>query len=256
MKIFSNLFKNISSGNTLYYPGCLTRFVAKDIQNNYRQILSIIGIDTIELEGIENCCGSPLKNAGEFESFAKLVEKNFDVFKQYGVSDIFTSCPACFTILREDYSEVLGDKWNISVKYILEPIFDYFQNNTDSVKTNTDTTYTYHDPCHLGRYSGIFELPRKILNLCCGQGLKEMQHNRKESLCCGGGAGLNTNFEQESRKVLDIRTSEFQETAVQHLYTSCPMCALRFSESNVCEEQCGRYEDIDMSGVILSSLMS
>jgi Fe-S oxidoreductase len=256
LKIFSNLFKNISSGNTLYYPGCLTRFVAKDIQDNYRQILSIVGIDTIELEGIENCCGSPLKNAGEFESFAKLAEKNLDVFKQYGVSDILTSCPACFTVLKEDYSEILGTKWNLSVKYILEPIYDFLQDNKNSAKANMDIDYTYHDPCHLGRYSGFFELPREILNLCCGNGLREMRHSREESLCCGGGAGLNTNFEQISRKILDIRTSESQGANVQYLYTTCPMCALRFSESDSSEKQYGYYGDIDISGIILHSFLS
>ena len=60
MKTIKKLFK----GNTLYYPGCLTKLVAKDLQENYKKILNKIGISFILLKDLEMCCGNPVLNAG------------------------------------------------------------------------------------------------------------------------------------------------------------------------------------------------
>ena len=46
---------------------------------------------------------------------------------------------------------------------------------------------TYHDPCHLGRGSRIFEAPRDIIK-ALGMSLNEVPHNREASMCCGGPA--------------------------------------------------------------------
>lgn len=47
---------------------------------------------------------------------------------------------------------------------------------------------TFHDPCYLGRYNGIFDTPRRLMELC-GVELVEMPRNRENSFCCGAGGG-------------------------------------------------------------------
>jgi Fe-S oxidoreductase len=47
---------------------------------------------------------------------------------------------------------------------------------------------TYHDPCHLGRFQGEYDGPRRILELL-GCTLVEMPRNRDNSFCCGAGGG-------------------------------------------------------------------
>lgn len=44
---------------------------------------------------------------------------------------------------------------------------------------------TYHDPCHLGRYCGIYEEPREIIE-ALGFDLVEMEPAKEQSYCCGG----------------------------------------------------------------------
>ncbi len=47
---------------------------------------------------------------------------------------------------------------------------------------------TYHDPCYLGRYSGEFEPPRRLI-AASGYQLVEMGRSRENSFCGGAGGG-------------------------------------------------------------------
>ncbi len=46
-------------------------------------------------------------------------------------------------------------------------------------------TVTWHDSCHIGRVSGVYEPPRELIKAIPGVNLVEMEHNREEAHCCG-----------------------------------------------------------------------
>lgn len=223
MKIFKKLF----AGNTLYYPGCLTKFACKDTMEKYKKILSAEGIDFIMLKDKELCCGSPVKNAGAKKVFEDLARKNLKVFKDHGVDRIISNCPSCTMVLRNDYKDILGDEWNFEVQHISE-VIDRSLSKLKKVEKGKKATF--HDPCHLGRALGIFDQPRDVIR-AAGYEVVEMEYSREKSACCGAGGGVKGNESELSNRIGTDRTLQAKESGADILITNCPMCFKQLEEN-------------------------
>ncbi|MFA6227952.1 MAG: (Fe-S)-binding protein [Patescibacteria group bacterium] len=212
-----------SSGNTLYYPGCLTKYVAKDIFDNYKKLLEMCGEDFIILPDKEVCCGSPAINAG-FKAEAKsLVGKNLELFKQYNIKKIITGCPACYRVFSHEYPKILSDSWGIEVEHMTTYLLEKLKSGKLKLP-EVKIKAAYHDPCHLGRHSRIYEEPRELLR-AIGVDLQEMALNREYAFCCGAGGGVQSNHKELAEKIATERVSQAVATTAEYLVTPCPMCA-------------------------------
>jgi Fe-S oxidoreductase len=225
-----SIFKKIFKGNTLYYPGCLSKFVAKELVENYRRILREAGFDFIELSDLEVCCGSPALKAGYNEDFRKLAEKNLQVFREHSVGKIITHCPTCSLIFKKHYPEVLGAKWDIEVQHITEALAE-----KAGKPVSGKSTVTYHDPCHLGRHMGVYEAPRKVIE-SLGYEIKEMELCRNQSFCCGGGGGVHANEFELAGKIAKDRIAMAKKTGAKVLVTPCPLCYLNLKHNSEGED--------------------
>jgi len=224
------LFDKLKSvgGNTLYYPGCLTKFVGLELEENYKKIFLEIGIDFIQLKDLEVCCGSPILNSGHKKEAIELAEKNFKVFKEHGVKKIITACPACYHMFHKIYPTLVKD-WDISVEHATQVIARAIkEKKINPKKINFDITY--HDPCHLGRYENVYSEPRDII--CSFANLKEMKLNKNYSFCCGGGSGVKTNYPELASSVAKERIKMALDTKAEFLTTSCPMCFYHLKENS------------------------
>jgi heterodisulfide reductase subunit D len=87
-----------------------------------------------------------------------------------------------------------------------------------------ERTITYHDPCHLGRASGVFDEPRVLIKAIPGLDLIEMPRSRQYSRCCGAGGGLKAGFPDIQNKMSQRRIKEAEATGAQELVSACPFC--------------------------------
>jgi heterodisulfide reductase subunit D len=83
---------------------------------------------------------------------------------------------------------------------------------------------TYHDPCDLGRASGIYEEPRDILKAIKGIELVEMEANRDMCRCCGGGGNLEMVRPDISSAIAQAKIEEIKATGAEIVITSCQQC--------------------------------
>ncbi len=204
--------------NILYYPGCLTKLVLKQEVENYRRILNKIGVNFIMLPN-EVCCGLPALNAGYESDAIKLARKNLQLFRQHNIRKIITNCPACYRTFS-DYKEMLP-AWDIEVEHIAKTLLAYLKKM--DIQYTTRYTATYHDPCYLGRKSGIYEEPREILKLL-GYNIVEMKNNKENALCCGACGGLKMNNPELAKKIAKKIIEGAKNVGVSKIITTCPLC--------------------------------
>lgn len=214
----TNWLKNIGS-NTLYYPGCLTKGVLKQELQNYKDIFNKLGIDFIMLPDKEVCCGLPVLNAGYKKDAKDLARKNYETFKKLNIKKIITNCPSCYHMFSETYPKLIRE-WDIKVEHVTKEILEALKKN--KIHIDGSEPVTYHDPCHLGRFSGIYDEPREIIRILGGK-LIEMKHNRENSLCCGGGGGMRANFQDLAKKMAK-RRSEDAPFEADKILSPCGLC--------------------------------
>jgi len=94
-----------------------------------------------------------------------------------------------------------------------------------------NTKLTYHDPCYLGRYAGVYEAPRQILQSIPGVTLTEMERCKKNSFCCGGGGGhMWIEEEAGTTKINHMRMDQVLKTEADTVVGACPYCLQMFQE--------------------------
>lgn len=233
MGFFGKILDKFTSTNTLYYPGCMTRFMLPDIQQNYETILKKLGIDFITLKDEELCCGSPVIRAGYKKDFEELRQKNIDLFKRFGVKKIIVNCPGCGEMFKKHYG--------LEVIHFTELLTQYKYN----IRTERKGSISYHDPCHLGRAQEMYEVPRKCLNEL-GFDVVEFAENKKDAMCCGAGGGLRNNNPDAANKIAKLRLSQAK---TKNIVNTCPMCYFHLKQNAD-----HNFEVLELSQLAVNSL--
>ncbi len=217
------LFDWLKGEKILYYPGCLTKGVLKEQFENYKEIFNQLRIDFILLSEKEVCCGSPVLNAGYKKDARKLATKNLKLFNEKGITKIVTNCPACYHVFKEVYPELIRD-WNISTEHATVTILNVLKRKRIRWKGTEENReiVAYHDPCHLGRYSGIYEEPREVIKLLGGK-IIEIKNNRGNAICCGGGGGVRANFPEIAKTSAKKKVAEIGDE-VGKIISPCGLC--------------------------------
>jgi Fe-S oxidoreductase len=111
-------------------------------------------------------------------------------------------------------------------------------------------TVTYHDPCFLGRFNGVYDQPREALASVPGLRSVEMGRCREHSFCCGAGGGHAFMEERGGERINRIRTREALGTEADVVASACPFC-LQMFEEGVSAEAAGRpVEALDVAEVL------
>ncbi|MBD3255692.1 MAG: disulfide reductase [Candidatus Lokiarchaeota archaeon] len=215
--------------DVLYFVGC-TAALTSDIQNvavNTVKVLKKLGVDFSVLGENEVCCGSVAMRTGDRKAFDHVATKNHELFKTSGARKIITSCAGCYRTLKVDYKDILDDL-DIKVYHTIEFIREVILKKDVPLK-NLGITTTYHDPCHTGRHTGIYEEPRDLLKKIAR--LTEMETIKENAKCCGAGGGVKKGFPEFALEIAKSRVQEAEETNADYLVSICPFCYRNLSDA-------------------------
>jgi Fe-S oxidoreductase/nitrate reductase gamma subunit len=210
--------------DVLYWVGCSGSYDPRN-QNVSRAVVKILnaaGIRFAVLGTEEKCNCEVARRLGEEGRFQQSTLELIELLKKHNVKLVLTQCPHCFNTFKNEYPELGAD---FQVVHHSQFITQLMKDGNLRMKQTSDKTISFHDPCYLGRYNGIFDSPREVLSSLGSVTLKEMPRSRENSFCCGaGGANFWYKVEQK-RKVGVIRLEEAQTLKPYVLATACPFCA-------------------------------
>jgi Fe-S oxidoreductase/FAD/FMN-containing dehydrogenase len=219
----------------VYFAGCTASYVEKDIGIASVKLLDAAGVDFTYVGEKENCCGTPMLVAGKWDVFADTLKKNIRSVRETGADTVITSCPACDMMWRHVYpkwAEKLGIEFNIKSRHYSEVVAEKIASGEFKFPADGHKrcTVAWHDSCHMGRVSGIYQPPRDLINAIPGVNLVEMEHNREEALCCGSVLTL-IKEPKVAADIGEIRLQEALEAGAQQVLALCPCCEFQLRVS-------------------------
>ncbi|HET7204589.1 MAG TPA: (Fe-S)-binding protein [Steroidobacteraceae bacterium] len=139
-------------------------------------------------------------------------------------------CGHGFAALRWDAANVVGTELPFEVMAISEFLGREIEAGRLKVKPlPAGKSVTYHDPCKVGRWSGVFDEPRNALK-AIGVEIREMESHAKTNYCCGGGGGvvLNERANKLRAGAFHIKMKEADATGAGSVVTACGHCRMTF----------------------------
>jgi Fe-S oxidoreductase len=190
---------------------------------------------------------------GEMGLFEMLAEANLDQFKRMKIQAMVATSPHDFNCFLKDY---LPEIKTIEVRHYTQFFSDLIEQERIPIKGVFKKKVVYHDPCYLGKHNQIYEEPRRILEAIPGIELVEMDRNREDSLCCGGGGGRMWADFDESMHLAEIRVLEALETGAEVLATACPFCLINFEDAVKVLDKEDAIAVKDISEILLEAMVT
>jgi len=228
----------------LFFVGCVASFfpMVQKIPANMAKILQMAGVDFAILGGDEWCCGFPLVGAGMPEKLEELKKHNLKKAADVGAKKIVFTCPSCLHTWKHLYDT------DVELMHASQFIAELIKSGRLKLENNIDVTATYHDPCDLGRNTGVYEEPREVIQAIPGLKFLELPMNRKFSVCCGGGGNVEMTDQDLSARVAQVKLDSIKDVGAEMVITGCQQCVRTMATR-------ARRQKIDLAAKDLTELV-
>ncbi|MCR8657412.1 (Fe-S)-binding protein [Paenibacillus endoradicis] len=202
----------------------------------------------------EKSSGDTARRIGNEMLYQELAQQNIETIHRYNVERIVTPCPHTFHTFKKEYPQ-LGLAAHIEVYHHTELLDELIQQGKLKPNYRLDETITLHDSCYLGRYNGLYDAPRRILQAIPGVILKEMERSRENAMCCGAGGGLMWMEEHSGTRVNYARTAQALEVQPTMISSACPYCLTMLEDGVKALVEDGSIATKDIAEVLATSVL-
>jgi heterodisulfide reductase subunit D len=213
------------------YVGCTSAYVRQNMALDTYNLLVQAGIDFTVMSD-EWCCGHPFLAAGQPEQAKAHMQHTFDAAAALGAKTLVFNCPGCQRAFRDDWPELTGKPAPVESLHAVELLAQKVATGEIVMERyRPKTVVTYHDPCVLGRWMGIYEAPRALLRAIPGIVVAEMARNRRDAYCCGAGGMVRYDFPGLADQAGADRLAEAEAVGAEILMSACPACLMQLQQS-------------------------
>ncbi|MBN1189212.1 MAG: (Fe-S)-binding protein [Dehalococcoidales bacterium] len=219
-----------------YMTGCMTDFVFPGLGRKVIDFLTRNGVE-VDVPRGQGCCGAPVyMGAGDFETGRKMADVIVKAFD--GLDHVIVDCATCGSAMK-DYSRYLADTPRRERDYrrLAEKVVHVTAFLTDILKLPEEAyravpgirgkTVTWHDPCHLNRYMGVREQPRRILKMIPGIRYVEMAEADR---CCGMAGAFSLHHYELSAAIADKKIKNLRDSGADIVASGCPGCEIQLMD--------------------------
>jgi Fe-S oxidoreductase len=209
--------------------GCMGSYdpQGREIVLSLVQVLRYLGV-TFGVLRKEKCTGDPVRRLGNDLLFQQMAEANMEQLKPANPSakaaKLLSICPHCVRTIGEDWKD-------FGAAFQIEHHSELLARMQDKLPRREDgrERVVFHDPCYLGRYSGIYDQPREVIARW-GE-VQDPPRARERSFCCGAGGGQMFLGEEKGKRVNVERATELAATGAAVVGTACPFCQTMFRDA-------------------------
>ena len=245
-----------SPAEVLWFVGDYASFDPRNqkVTQSLARILRRAGVDFGILYDGERTAGNDVRRVGEEGLYADLAEENVATISGCSFDRILTSDPHSFNTLKNEYPQ-FGGEWD--VMHHSQLLLELIESGRLKVTKGLGYRVTYHDPCTLGRYNGVYDPPRQVLE-ALGAELVEMPRNRDNALCCGAGGGRIWMKElkgEDSPRPSELRIDEAVELGgIDYFVVACPKDVTMYEDAIKTSGHQGEIELRELSELVYESL--
>ena len=163
--------------------------------------------------------------AGDDKLGGKMGRALFEKAQELGVKKVVVSeCGHGFRATRWESPNWAKMDLGFPIESFLETMAAYIREGRIRLNPAANTEpVTYHDPCNLGRSSGLTEEPRYVLRHAV-RNFVEMYPNRADNWCCSGGAMSMSEYTGRRLEAARIKADQLRETGTKIVATACHNC--------------------------------
>jgi Fe-S oxidoreductase len=240
----------------LWFVGDYASFDPRNqrVTRSLARILREAGVDFGILYDAERTAGNDVRRAGEEGLWTSLAEENVEAISGCRFDRVLTSDPHTFNTLKNEYPQ-LGGSW--AVLHHSQLLLELLESRRLAPRKGLGYRVTYHDPCTLGRYNGVYDEPRQVIE-AAGCELVEMPRNRDNSFCCGAGGGRIWMKELKAEGTPRPSESRIDEAiglaGLDYFVVACPKDVTMYEDAIKTSGHQGEIELREICELLLESL--
>lgn len=247
------------------YLGCNIPFKAPDIEQSFRKIFPVLGVQPVDLEGAGCCPAWGTAPSFDLNTWCAISSRNITIAEAKNV-DIMTGCNSCFGVLSEAKHFLENEATRKAVNTSLAAIDREFKGTSDIyhvghvlhnkiglAKIREKLKYSLaglkiavQTGCHSLWPSDVYKIkeqnpyyPTILKELCEVTGATVPHYSRLEG-CCGMGGMRSTDAEKSLKLFKEKLLSIKEETQADIIVTTCSSCFMQFDMSQPILKE--RYE--------------